>query len=62
LSLIWGGLLSVIGVLVHRIRRGAWTEQAFDAIPAISRWSVLAVAVAVLAVIVGTVLFVLSRL
>lgn len=45
LILLWLGTILLVAVLQHRLRRGAWDEQAFEAPPPIERWSVaLAVA------------------
>lgn len=45
LILLWLGTALLVMVLLHRLRRGAWSEQAFEAPPAIGRWlAVLAVA------------------
>jgi hypothetical protein len=40
LVLLWVGTLLLVAVLQHRLRRGAWSEEAFDAQPPIARWAV----------------------
>lgn len=40
LILLWLGTILLVAVLQHRLRRGAWSEEAFDAEPPIARWSV----------------------
>ncbi|MGE5545507.1 MAG: hypothetical protein ACM33T_01305 [Solirubrobacterales bacterium] len=40
LILIWVGTIALVAVLQHRIRKGAWSEMAFDHVPPIERWSV----------------------
>jgi hypothetical protein len=40
LILLWLGSILLVAVLQHRLRRGAWSEEAFDNPPPIERWSV----------------------
>jgi hypothetical protein len=40
LILIWLGTILMVAVLQHRMRKGAWTPEAFDNPPPIERWSV----------------------
>ncbi len=62
LGLVWAGLVAVVVVLLVRVRRGAWTESAFDDAPSISVWSLAVTAAGLVSVLVGTGLFVLGRL
>ena len=62
LGLVWAGLVAVVVVLLVRIRRGAWTESAFDDVPSISVWSLAVTVAGLVSVLVGTGLFVLGRL
>ena len=39
LILLWLGTILLVAVLQHRLRRGAWREEAFEAPPPIERWS-----------------------
>lgn len=39
LILLWGGTILLVAVLQHRLRRGAWDEEAFENPPPIARWS-----------------------
>lgn len=40
LILLWLGTILLVAVLQHRLRRGAWSEEAFEAPPPVARWSV----------------------
>lgn len=40
LILLWLGSILLVAVLQHRLRKGAWSEEAFDHPPPIERWSV----------------------
>lgn len=39
LILLWLGAILLVAVLLHRLRRGAWGEEAFEAPPPVERWS-----------------------
>jgi len=53
LILLWLGTLLLVAVLQHRIRRGAWSELAFENPPPIERWSVGLAATGIAAAAVG---------
>lgn len=38
--LLWLGTILLVAVLQHRLRRGAWSEEAFETPPPVQRWSV----------------------
>lgn len=60
LILLWGGTVLLVAVLQHRLRRGAWDEQAFEAQPPIERWSVALAAAGMVMAAVGAALIVWS--
>lgn len=39
LILLWLGTILLVAVLQHRLRKGAWSEESFQAPPPIERWS-----------------------
>ncbi|MEW5727372.1 MAG: hypothetical protein AB1918_06060 [Pseudomonadota bacterium] len=39
LILIWLGTIALVAVLMHRIRTGAWSVDAFDTEHPVGRWS-----------------------
>lgn len=52
LTLVWIGSILLVAVLQHRIRKGAFGEQALEEAPPIERWSVrIAIAGMVLALV-----------
>ncbi|NFV79399.1 hypothetical protein [Magnetospirillum aberrantis] len=38
--LLWLGTLLLVAVLQYRLRKGAWSEEAFANPPPIARWAV----------------------
>ena len=40
LIMIWIGAIVLVAVLQHRIRRGAWGTEAWEAPPPLERWQV----------------------
>lgn len=54
LVLIWLGTILLVAVLQHRIRKGAWDPEAFDAVPPIERWSVGIAATGMAMALAGT--------
>jgi hypothetical protein len=60
LILLWLGSILLVAVLQHRLRKGAFSEDAFDNPPPVARWAV-GIAVAGMAMAgVGVVLTVWS--
>lgn len=57
--LIWGGVLTLLGVLVFRFARGAWSLEDDD-VPVITGPQKVMVAVALAAAVAGVVLFIRS--
>ena len=57
--LIWGGGLTLLGVLVFRFARGAWSLEDDD-VPVITGPQKVMVAVALAAAVAGVVLFIRS--
>lgn len=53
LVLLWLGTLLLVAVLQHRLRRGAWSEEAFEAPPPIARWSAALAAIGMVLAAVG---------
>lgn len=41
LILLWLGTIVLVAVLQARLRKGAWSEEAFETPPPIERWSVV---------------------
>lgn len=62
LGLIWMGALLLAAVLAHRVRRGAWGADAFDATPALARWPLAVAILGVAVALVGVVAVVWSLL
>lgn len=60
LILLWAGAILLVAVLQHRLRRGAWGEEAFETPPPIERWSVAVAAVGMALAAAGIVLTVWS--
>lgn len=60
LILLWLGTLVLVAVLQHRLRKGAWSEEAFEAPPPVPRWSVAAAAVGMVLAGLGAALTVWS--
>lgn len=60
LALVWIGALLLAAVVVQRARSGAWSEQALDATPPVSRWLWPAIALGLALVAAGTALLVWS--
>lgn len=58
LILLWLGTLLLVAVLQHRLRRGAWSEEAFESPPPVPRWQVVAAASGMSLAAVGAVLIV----
>jgi hypothetical protein len=58
-TLIWVGVLVLLGLLLHRFARGAWSLEDDD-IPVISLWQKLVAAFALTAAAAGLGLFVWS--
>lgn len=56
LILLWLGTILLVAVLQHRLRRGAWSEEAFEAAPPIERWSVALAAIGMVLAGVGAAL------
>ena len=56
IGLMWAGLILLAFVLVLRMRRGAWDEEAFDDPLPVGRWNWLALGSALSLSAAGTVL------
>lgn len=39
LTLLWLGVLLLVGVLAQRVRKGAWGEDAFEQAPKVPAWT-----------------------
>ncbi|HTH15920.1 MAG TPA: hypothetical protein VL974_04645 [Magnetospirillum sp.] len=53
LILLWLGAILLVAVLQHRLRKGAWSEEAFDNPPPIARWTVAIAAAGMLLAAIG---------
>lgn len=53
LILLWLGTLLLVAVLQQRLRRGAWSEEAFERPPPVARWSAALAAVGMGMAVVG---------
>jgi len=53
LALIWIGTMLVAWVAVHRFRKGAWSEEAFDEAPPRARWALPMAALGLAAAVAG---------
>lgn len=62
LILVWIGTILLVAVLQHRIRKGAFSEQALDQPPPIERWSVAISATGMVLAVIGAGLTVWSLL
>ncbi|MGE5515928.1 MAG: hypothetical protein ACM31D_08890 [Bacteroidota bacterium] len=60
LILLWVGTILLVAVLQHRLRRGAWNDEAFETPPPIERWSVAIAATGMVSAAIGAALTVLS--
>lgn len=61
MALVWGGALLLLGLLLHRFRRGAWSLEDDD-IPAAGIGQKLVAGLGVAAAVAGAALFVWSWL
>lgn len=60
LILVWIGTILLVAVLQHRIRKGAFGEQAMDEEPPIERWSVAISVTGMVLAVVGAAMIVWS--
>ncbi len=58
LILLWLGTLLLVAVLQHRLRRGAWSEDAFEAPPPVPHWQIAAAASGMVLAALGAALIV----
>ncbi|MCR6632219.1 MAG: hypothetical protein NVV74_20435 [Magnetospirillum sp.] len=56
LILLWLGTILLVAVLQYRLRKGAWSEEAFERPPPIQRWSAGIAATGMVAAVMGVVL------
>lgn len=60
LILLWIGTILLVAVLQHRLRRGAWNDEAFETPPPIERWAVAIAATGMVLAGIGAALTVWS--
>lgn len=58
LILLWLGTLLLVAVLQHRLRQGAWSEDAFESPPPVPRWHMAAAASGMVLAALGAALIV----